>query len=337
MNNKQDIKLMKQGQPASEPEALRAISFVVLVASMAALVVATPNLSAAEPMRGVSVDDWQGWMIMAGGKGYATTPMGQLHYRDVGPRDYQSPIVLMHQSPMSMIQFAGVQNALVDMGVRSIAVDSPGYGMSDLPSKQPMIQDYADNIVHLLDHLKLDKVVIAGHHTGSSIAASFAAKHPNRTAAVILHGITLWTKERAEASLNRERTPRTPVADGSHLTGSFRVLSQPPRQAILDARTLLAMSYYIQGPDIGHYAAYKYDVEPDLRAISVPGLILSDVQDGIHELDLKAARLRPDFKYVEFSKGNMLEFMAEPHRWARIVADFMDSIETQQDIPNLAR
>ncbi len=289
-------------------------------------------------MRGVSVDDWQGWMILAGGKGYASTPMGQLHYRDVGPRDYENPIVLMHQSPMSMIQFAGVQNAFTDLGVRSITVDTPGYGMSDLPSKQPTIEEYADNIVHLLDHLKLDKVVIAGHHTRSSIAASFAANHPDRTAAVILHGITLWTKERAEASLNRERTPRTPLADGSHLTRYFSALSSPPpRQAILDARTFLAMTAFGQGPDIGHYAAYKYDVEPDLRAINVSGLIFSDVQDVIHELDLKAARLRPDFKYVEFSKGNMLEFMAEPKRWAEIAAEFMETISKQEDTARLVR
>ena len=319
-----------------DPKTLPVKSFFIFVVSIVA-VLATP-LSANEPMRGVSVDDWQGWMILKGGKGYATTPMGQLHYRDVGPRDFEYPIVLMHQSPMSMIQFAGVQNAFKDLGVRSITVDTPGYGMSDLPSKQPMIEEYADNIVHLLDYLKLDKIVIAGHHTGSSIAASFAANHPDRTAAVILHGITLWTKERAEASLNRERTPRTPLADGSHLTRYFSALqSPPPRQAILDARTFLAMTAFVQGPDIGHYAAYKYDVEPDLRAISVPGLIFSDVKDGIHELDLKAARLRPDFTYVEFSKGNMLEFMAEPKRWAEIAAEFMETINKQEDTARLVR
>jgi len=300
-------------------------SFATIVFSAALVSAASSN--AAEPIRGYSSDDWRGWGVMTGGKGYAPTPMGQVHYRDLGPRDSKYPIVLMHQSPMSMVQFAEVQNALVEMGVRAIALDTPGYGNSDQPSKQPTIRDYADNLVHVFNHLNLERVVVAGHHTGGLIAASFAANHPDRVSAIIIHGSALATQEEWDGYLSRKAADRTPRADGAHLRRSFQPQTPPDRQAILDAKMWGLITSYIQGPDTGHWAAFHYDMLPDLKAIKVPGMILSDLQDGIHFMDLRTAEVRPDFKYVEFSKGDLLEFMAEPKRWATFAVDFMSTLE----------
>jgi len=304
---------------------LRSFATIVFFAT---LILGTSS-DAAETMRGTSTDDWRGWGVLTGGKGYVPTPMGQVHYRDLGPRDFKHPIVLMHQSPMSMVQFAEVQNALVEMGVRAIALDTPGYGNSDQPSEQPTIRDYADNLVHVFDQLNLDKIVVAGHHTGGLIAASFAANYPDRVSAIIIHGSALATQEEWDGYLARSAkgAPRTPRADGSHMKRAFQPQTPPDRQAILDAKMWTLITSYIQGPDIGHWAAFHYNMLPDLKAIKVPGLILSDLQDSIHYMDLRTAEARPDFKYVEFSKGNLLEFMAEPRRWATLAAEFMSTIE----------
>jgi pimeloyl-ACP methyl ester carboxylesterase len=306
-------------------------SFAAVAFSAAALL--SVSADAGEPMgRGTSSDDWRGWGILTAGKGYASTPMGQVHYRDIGPRDTKNPIVLLHQSPMSMIQFAAVQNAFAEMGIRAITLDRPGYGLSDLPPEQPTIGEFADNIVHVLDHLNVDKVVIAGHHTGAQVAASFAANHPDRVVSIVMHGAAQLTQEEADAYLSRPARDRTPLADGSHLSGRFQPQTPPDRQAILDAKTWSVITGYIQGPDIGHWAAFHYDMLPDLMAIKVPGLILSDTQDPVNVMDKRIAnKHRPDFKYVEFSKGNLLEFMADPKRWAEIVADFMEAAAKQSN------
>ena len=78
----------------------------------------------------------------------------------------------------------------------------------------------------------------------------------------------------------------------------------------------------MQGPDIGHWAAFHYDMMPDVPRIKVPTILLTDTGDPIHVMDKRLAGLRPDFTYVEFSNGDLLEFMAEPKRWATIVADW---------------
>ncbi len=307
-------------------------------AACAACLVAflTAPTQAGEPLgRGTSVDDWRGWgSMLAGGKGYVSTPMGQVHYRDIGPRDTKNPIVLLHQSPMSMIQFADVQNAFAEMDIRAITIDRPGYGLSDLPPEQPTIGEYADNLVPVLDHLGLDKVAIAGHHTGAQVAASFAANHPDRVTSIIMHGAAQLTQEEADRYLSGPGRDRTPQADGSHLGHRFKPQTPPEPQAILDAKMWLTITGYIQGPDIGHWAAFHYDMLPDLMAIKMPGLVLSDLEDPVNVMDLRVTNQhRPDFKYIEFSKGDLLQFMAEPKRWASIVADFMKAVEAQKIPP----
>lgn len=296
-----------------------------LVRALTAIVVGilmchSASIMADELGRGVSVDDWKGFGVLKGGKGYIAAPMGQLHYRDVGPRDDQHPLILLHQSPMSMIEWAGVQNALAKLGIRCITVDTPGYGLSDPPTKQPSIRDYADNLVALLDALKLTKVVIGGHHTGAQIAASFTANHGDRVLALVMHGAAAMTRKEAEAYLtNPNRKPRTPLADGSHLTRYF-YRAKTNRQALLDALTWSTITSYIEGPDIGHWAAFHYDMMLDVPKIKVPVLLLSDTGDPVNKMDKRLAAARPDFKYVEFSNGNELEFMTDPNRWASVYA-----------------
>ncbi|MBT4740250.1 MAG: alpha/beta hydrolase [Rhodospirillaceae bacterium] len=309
----------------------------VVAAACLATVLAT-SAGAGEPLgRGTSIDDWAGWGIMSGGKGYVATPMGQVHYRDIGPRDSNSTIVLLHQSPMSMIQFAEVQNAFAEMGIRAITIDRPGYGLSDLPPEQPTIGEYADNIIHVLDHVNVDKVAIAGHHTGAQVAAAFAANHADRVTSIVMHGAAQLTQEEADVYLAGRGRDRTPVADGSHLSGRYGAQAETDSQAILDAKTWLTITEYIQGPDIGHWAAFHYDMLPDLLAIKVPGLVLSDALDPVQVMDKRVAfQHRPDFKYIEFSKGDLLQFMAEPKRWAEIVADFMATVD-EQDTARLDR
>ena len=140
----------------SHPQLLDAASIhkrLIAVLVVAVCLVATQSVQAQYvdgELRGTSVDDWQGWTIMKGGKGYAPSRMGQVHYRDIGPRDDKYPIVLLHQSPLTMIQWAAVQNELADLGVRAITIDTPGYGTSDLPSEQPSIEDFADAVASVV-------------------------------------------------------------------------------------------------------------------------------------------------------------------------------------------
>jgi pimeloyl-ACP methyl ester carboxylesterase len=165
--------------------------------------------------------------------------------------------------------------------------------------------------------------VVGGHHTGAHIAVSFAANHGDRLVGLAVHGAALMNAEEADGYLSRTKMgkPRTPLPDGSHMSRSFNA-AKPERQEILDAKTWTEIGGLMQGPDIGHWAAFHYDMMPDVPRIEVPTILLTDTGDPIHVMDKRLAGLRPDFKYVEFSNGDLLEFMAEPKRWATIVAEW---------------
>lgn len=121
-------------------------------------------------------------------------------------------------------------------------------------------------------------------------------------------------------------TGRLPKSDWSNFTNR-RIFGTPgdTRQALLDANTWLAVTSYLTGPDLGHYAAFYYRMKPDILKVKAPTLLLSDTGDEVHPIDMEVAKLRPDFKYVEFSNGNFMEFMTQPKKWVDIVDAWLKS------------
>jgi pimeloyl-ACP methyl ester carboxylesterase len=276
-------------------------------------------------------DAWPGAGLLKGGKGYVQTPMGQVHYRDVGPRDAKVPILLVHQAWMWMIEYAQIQDELAKLGYRSIAVDTPGYGLSDPAPGQPTIGDLAENLTPVLDGLKIKRVIVVGHHTGSLIAAAFAARHPDRVTALVLHGNPYFTPAESAAALAQPDYDRTPKPDGANFSQFFTYDvpgdPHPPTPETLRSRTWMLLSMYLMGPDIGHWAVYHYDMTADAKAIRAPTLILTDAHDGIHFMDDRLAKLRPDFKYEVFSNYTGIQMMNEPKRWAQMVGDYVAAFE----------
>ena len=291
--------------------------------------ISTPPPSSAQTSvcapRALDDASWDGLGVLIGGKGYAPTPMGQVHYRLMGPAD--GPVILLiHQTPWSMIQFADIQPCLAEMGIRSLAIDTPGYGMSDPPVGKPSIQAYADNIVPVLDHLKIGKVVVAGHHTGAAIAAAFAAHHSDHVNGMILHGAPNYNEAERAQRLALPHPDLTLKPDGSHLSQYYAKLFAD--QGIY-ARNLATvnwstLSIFLAGAnDVAHAAVYQNRMGDDLAKVGAPGLILSDGGDALHEIDQRTAKMKPNFSYQQFSTGKPHAMMMEPKRWSEIVSAFV--------------
>jgi pimeloyl-ACP methyl ester carboxylesterase len=277
-------------------------------------------------------DTWQGAAIMAGGKGYVTTPLGQLHYRDIGPRNARTTLLLLHQTWMSLVEFAEAQNTLAHLGYRSVAVDMPGHGMSDPPPGQPSIEDFADNLLPLLDALHVSKVVVVGHHTGAALAASFTVRHTDRVTCVILHGVPFLTPAEIAAFSQGPEFNRTPREDGGHMMQWFKARFAgdpvPNTQANMNSRTWMLISKFFMGREVARTAVFHHDMKPDLLGIHVPTLILTDAADPIHPADQRAATLRPDFTYEVFSPYSNMSMMNEPDRWAHVIAAYIETIKS---------
>jgi pimeloyl-ACP methyl ester carboxylesterase len=219
-------------------------------------------------------DGWPGLHVMGGRKAYVDTPMGQVHYRVMGEG---APLMLLHQTPWFSIQFAKAQPLLAAAGIQTIAIDTPGFGFSDLPAEQPSIETYADNLPYVLDALGLEQAAVVGYHTGASIAAAFAHRHPTRTACLIMDGAPLYTEEERRERLARPDWDQTLKPDGSHLTDRFSYLRKVTRnEAAIESVNWGVLSLFLsaEGEHQGHVAAFSYDMAPANREITAPALII---------------------------------------------------------------
>jgi pimeloyl-ACP methyl ester carboxylesterase len=140
----------------------------------------------------------------ASSRAYVDLAWGQLHYRFAG--DSGAPVVLMlHQSPLSSATYEAVLPLLATAGVRAIALDTPGYGMSDAPPREWSIPEYAHAVWAFADAAELRRVVLLGQHTGAVIAAEATRQAPERVAGVVFQGIPLYSAEERHRSCARGR------------------------------------------------------------------------------------------------------------------------------------
>jgi pimeloyl-ACP methyl ester carboxylesterase len=67
-----------------------------------------------------------------------------------------------------------------------ILPDLRGFGQSTTLATQYTMSDMADDLAGLLDHLKIEKVLLAGHSMGGYVALAFARKYPQRVSGLAL-------------------------------------------------------------------------------------------------------------------------------------------------------
>ncbi len=263
-------------------------------------------------------------------RGYVDGPFGQVHFQDAGKG---RPLVMFHQAPMSSRQFESVFKYLIDQGIRPIAIDLPGFGMSDTTAFVPTIEDYAKIFVPVIDALGLDVVDVLGHHTGALVATEVGLQFPKRVRKLVLGGpFPVDEAERKEflkfvqgAEIDFEY-----LADGSHLAKSFEVRYNmyndtsdvPPSPKLI---TRYAVEKFVgYGPFwYGHHAAFTYDHKQTIPKISHPTLILTNTGDQIFDKAQLTKQMRPDFEMVVLQGGGVDIVDQQPQAWAEAVVKYL--------------
>ncbi|MDD5301085.1 MAG: alpha/beta hydrolase [Gallionella sp.] len=98
-----------------------------------------------------------------------------------------SPVLFFHGAPGSRHVHADMANIAEQRGVRLIAPERPGYGLSD-PQPGRTVLDWPDDIVALADALGLERFTIIGFSMGSAYALACASRLPRRVAKIALVG-----------------------------------------------------------------------------------------------------------------------------------------------------
>jgi pimeloyl-ACP methyl ester carboxylesterase len=109
-----------------------------------------------------------------------------LHYRDEGPKDDPSPLVLVHGTSASLHAWDGWARALRSQK-RVLRLDLPAFGLTG-PDPQSRYSEahYAALVLAWLDALKVSQFQIAGNSLGGEVAWRVAHQAPQRAQKLIL-------------------------------------------------------------------------------------------------------------------------------------------------------
>jgi non-heme chloroperoxidase len=98
----------------------------------------------------------------------------QIHYRDHGQGQ---PVVLIHGYPLDGNSWERQERALLAAGHRVITYDRRGFGRSSQPTVGYDYDTFAADLNTLLDHLKLDDVVLVGFSMGTGEVTRYIGKY----------------------------------------------------------------------------------------------------------------------------------------------------------------
>lgn len=218
-------------------------------------------------------------------KVYLDARFGQMHLRMTGESNPDTharrrPLVCFHLSPVSGVIY---ETWLGEMGKDrwAIAIDTPGYGMSDPPQTPPSIEDFAAAMGDCLDALGIGDVDVMGYHTGSKIAVELARQRPAQVQHVVLVSAPVYTAEDlAQVRLDNAAPKAEP--SGEFLKQIWQSLWRWQDKGVTPEALMQSFPDHLRGGERrswGHQAAFAYAYPPHIVDVTAPILVLNPEDD----------------------------------------------------------
>ncbi|WP_033296044.1 4,5:9,10-diseco-3-hydroxy-5,9,17-trioxoandrosta-1(10),2-diene-4-oate hydrolase [Amycolatopsis jejuensis] len=122
---------------------------------------------------------------------YVTVQSGlKLHYHEAGV-EHSSTVLLLHGGGPGASAWSNFGRNLPVFGkaYRTLAIDQPGFGLSDKPAEHPQyFRHSADAVVELMDELGIERAHLVGNSLGAGAAVRLALNHPDRAGRLVLMG-----------------------------------------------------------------------------------------------------------------------------------------------------
>jgi 3-oxoadipate enol-lactonase len=210
----------------------------------------------------------------------------RLHYETLGSGQ---PVVLIHGFSNFGLSWMQQLPALVNNGYQAIVPDLYGHGLSGQATQITSVEDLADDIHALLEHLGVGPAVLCGLSLGGMIALQYALAHPQRTRGLVIansratfaephlkEAVASWI---AMFEQPGGATKRFEAAWPMLLNEAFR--NSPSGAAVYEIWAALAAR--TEGSSLANVARgmTSFDVRAQLGAIEVPTLVVSGQHDKL--------------------------------------------------------
>lgn len=259
----------------------------------------------------------------------------RLRIADAGPAD-GTPIVMLHGWGASLYMYRHALERFPKHGLRAIAVDLRGYGLSDKPKARDSysLTTYCDDLGALLDALELPQAALVGQSMGGGLSLRYALGNPARVSRLVLinpSGLSpvpyLSLLQLSPASIlnaiGRRLVPRWAIA----AILRYLAYSDPSRVTERDVEEYWAPSQLDDGFVHAARAAlseFNWDVVTDSEALSlaVPALVVLGEKDRLLRTSNQAAA-RLNGSRVERVAGGHCAHEEHPDVVYEMVAEFV--------------
>jgi pimeloyl-ACP methyl ester carboxylesterase len=147
---------------------------IIIVAILVIILVAVVGLFVYAP------SPEEGFSFSSAGKTIQLSDGRTLAYLDIGDPEGR-PVFYFHGGPGSRLQGLLFDELNQQLGIRMIASDRPGYGLSDFQEDRTYL-DWPDDVSELADQLGIDRFAVLGWSSGGPYAAAVAHGIPQRLA-----------------------------------------------------------------------------------------------------------------------------------------------------------
>jgi pimeloyl-ACP methyl ester carboxylesterase len=234
------------------------------------------------------------------------------------------PLVLVHGAGGSHLDWSPELRRLPQ--TRVIALDMPGHGRSAGSGHTDTLA-YAQDVIALLDELRLPCAIITGHSMGGAIAQQIGIHFPKRTAGLILVGT--GSKLPVEPTLPQRIINETEAAINWLVEWSWGTSAQPEMKANSRKNLLKTSPQVLRGD---YLACQAFDVREQLAQITAPTLVLAATEDRMVKLKfgVTLAERIPHARLVEIAgAGHMF-----PLEKAAVVAGAISQWLAEQSWPD---
>lgn len=178
-----------------------------------------------------------------------------LYYQEKGSG---FPFVLLHGNGEDGNYFKS-QIDFFSNHYRVIAVDTRGHGKSPRGNAPFTMNQFVEDLNHLLKKLELSQVILLGFSDGANIAMKYAIKYPEKISALILNGGNLNIR-------GVKRTTQIFIELGYKITKKFSEKSESAK------RNMELLGLMVNEPNI--------KIE-EIHSIKVPTLVIAGTHDMI--------------------------------------------------------
>lgn len=241
-------------------------------------------------------------------------------------------LLLVHGFPLDSRMWREQLSGLAGRA-RVIAPDLRGHGLSDAPQEPYSMEQHADNLAALLDHLDVEKAIVAGLSMGGYVTFAFWRRHPERVAGLAL------VDTRAE--------PDTPAGKASRDVTAARVREAGPRMLVDEMMPKLIAPQNLAGeritaplremilgqPVAGLTGALRalrdrVDSTPTLPTITVPTAVIVGEADTITppaDAAVMAAQI-PGAQLVVIPRAGHLSPMENPDAVNKVLQELIERV-----------